>query len=258
MKIFFRLAVVIVILAAAVSLGVTVKYRLEAHLGYLKYLAEQQAKNRTVTFREGLTRQEMARQLKQAGFVYADEFLTLTEHDEGKLFPDTYNLTIDMPATDIRQKLLDNFTLRTKALQPTTEQIILASIVEREAKGDADRADIAGVYFNRVNAGMKLEADPTVQYAKYTVLGLAPTKNGELDYWAPITQADYTSVDSAYNTYEHVGLPPGPICNPGLKSLTAAVDPAKTDAVYFFHTKDGQAVFSKTLNEHLTKLQSSR
>ena len=91
---------------------------------------------------------------------------------------------------------------------------------------------------------MKLEADPTVQYAKGS--------------WAVITRADYKDVQSPYNTYLHAGLPPGPICNPGLKSIEAAMNPAQTDYLYFFNTADGHAVYSKTIEEHETNLKKSQ
>ncbi len=212
----------------------------------------------TVTLREGLNRQEIARNLAAAGVVDAPSFLAATSADEGYLFPDTYQFYPNSSAGEVRQKLIGTFTEKLAALSPTRDQIILASIVEREAKGDADRGQIAGVYHNRLKRGMKLEADPTVQYGKYTELVKAPSVAGGLDYWAPITLADYQTVVSPFNTYLHTGLPPTPICNPGLKSLAAAVSPATTSALYFFHTKDGTAIFSSTLKEHDAQLRQYR
>jgi UPF0755 protein len=113
--------------------------------------------------------------------------------------------------------------------------------VEREAKKEEDRPLIASVYLNRLKKGMKLEADPTIQYAKGN--------------WQPITEAEYHSVDSPYNTYRYAGLPPGPIANPGLASILAVLQPAKTDFLYFFHTKSGETIYSMTNAEHEKKKQ---
>lgn len=242
------------ILVATLFGTAATRQKIAAKAAYLQKLAAEQAKRRRVTFREGLTRREMADILKTEGFTSAEQFYFITKNDEGHLFPDTYELLIDAQAETIRQKLLDNYAERTADLKPSQDQLILASIVEREASGDGDRSQIAGVYANRLKIGMKLEADPTVQYAKYTDLGKAPAgKDGQPDYWAPITRADYGNVNSPYNTYLHAGLPPTPICNPGKKSIEAAIHPATTDALFFFHTKSGEAIFSKTLIEHQQK-----
>lgn len=123
------------------------------------------------------------------------------------------------------------------------QDVIIASIVEREAKFDEDRPKIARVYLNRLELGMKLEADPTVQYAKGS--------------WDAIKLSDYQNVNSSYNTYLHAGLPPGPICNPGLESLQAVLSPDSNDYLYFFHKTDGHAVYSKTLEEHRSKLKEN-
>lgn len=163
---------------------------------------------------------------------------------EGFIFPDSYNFVKIMTAEEMVKKTLDNFGEKIKLDLSKIEKskydlfqtIIIASIVEREAAKDEDRAKIASVYYNRLKAGMRLEADPTVQYAKGS--------------WDPIMIADYHSVKSKYNTYLHKGLPPGPICNPGLASIEAAVSPAKTDYYFFFHLEDGTTIFSKTKAEH--------
>ena len=161
--------------------------------------------------------------------------------DEGYLFPDTYRFTPNSKPEDIRQEMRDNFTAKTFDLKVTRENVILASIVEREAKFDEDRAKIAGVYLNRLEKNMKLEADPTVQYAKGS--------------WDKITTADYKNITSSYNTYLNLGLPPGPICNPGLKSIEAVLHPEKNGYFYFFHNSDGHAVFSETLEQHQENLK---
>lgn len=189
-----------------------------------------------VTMIEGWSTQDIAEALEENEIVTKGDFVAAAKGKEGYLFPDTYHFAHDVTATEVVTRLEETFSKRTKELAPTREQVIIASIVEREAKLDEDRAKIAGVYFNRLRLGMRLEADPTVQYAKGS--------------WEPITVSDYRSVVSPYNTYLNAGLPPGPIANPGLKSLEAAVHPAETEAVYFFHLKDGTTIYSKTLEEH--------
>lgn len=163
------------------------------------------------------------------------DFLEKASPYEGFLFPDTYEVRSDITSDDLIKLLRDNFATKTAQLHVTPETVILASIVEREAQSDADRAPIAGVYSNRLKKGMRLEADPTVQYAKGS--------------WKIITRDDYHSVVSPYNTYLNDGLPPGPICNPGLASLKAAAMPANHEFIYFFHAQ-GETHFSKTLAEH--------
>ncbi len=189
-----------------------------------------------ITLIEGWATRDIAKALAEKKIVSEKEFLSAAQGKEGYLFPDTYHFSRTMTAQQISVLLEETFILKTKELSPTREQVIIASIVEREAKLDEDRAKIAGVYFNRLRRGMRLEADPTVQYAKGS--------------WDPITVADYRSVASPYNTYLNAGLPPGPIANPGLASLEAAVHPVQTDAVYFFHLKNGTTIYSTTLGEH--------
>lgn len=158
---------------------------------------------------------------------------------EGYLFPDTYDVRVDISSDALIKLMRDNFTQKTAGLKLTPETVILASIVEREAQSQSDRAPIAGVYSNRIKIGMKLDADPTVQYAKGS--------------WKMITRDDYRNTISPYNTYLNEGWPPGPICSPGLAALQAAANPANHDYLFFFHAQ-GQTHFSKTLTEHTTKV----
>ncbi|HUD20601.1 MAG TPA: endolytic transglycosylase MltG [Candidatus Saccharimonadales bacterium] len=160
--------------------------------------------------------------------------------DEGYLFPDTYDLRVDITIDELIAMMKKNFSDRTAGLNVTPDAVILASIVEREAANDSERADIAGVYTNRLKIGMKLEADPTVQYAKGN--------------WKAVTIADYTDTISPYNTYLNPGLPPGPICNSGLKSIQAALNPIQNGYYYFFHAQ-GQTYFSVTYQEHEAKIK---
>ena len=175
------------------------------------------------------------------------DFLSSVSKDaslEGFIFPDSYIFNKTMTPEEIAKETLDNFGEKTKDLREKIRSskysffdiVTMASIIEREAAKDEDRGKIASVYYNRLNAGIRLEADPTVQYAKGS--------------WDPISSDDYHSVDSPYNTYLHKGLPPGPICNPGLPSIEAAISPAETSYLFFFHLEDGTTIFSKTKAEH--------
>lgn len=203
------------------------------------------------------------------------EFWFRYQDTEGFLFPDTYRIFQDAGAEEIILKMKSNFLGRINKLEEVQElnngrefsnfeeaasnkilreKIIIASIVEREAKKEEDRAKIAGIYYNRLNNGMELEADPTVQYGRDRLfLEKNPSANlssNDFESWEPINKNDYQSVKSPYNTYLFSGLPPGPICNPGLASIKAALNPEKHDFYYFFNLRDGSAIYSRTKEEH--------
>jgi len=194
-----------------------------------------------ITIPEGWRLTQIDDYLAEKKIIKKGELTKIATADEGYLFPDTYRLSKEVNTTEIREEMIKNFNEKTADLKITPEVIILASIVEREAKFDEDRPKIAGVYLNRQEKGMKLEADPTIQYAKGS--------------WEPITASDYKNVNSPYNTYLHEGLPPGPICNPGLKSIEAVLFPQKDGFLYFFHKADGHAVYSATAEEHKANLE---
>ncbi len=175
---------------------------------------------------------------------------------EGYVFPDTYGIAKDkVTAREIIATALRNFDKQVTPQMRADLQsqgrtlfdaIRLASIVEREAAVAAERPTIAGVYFNRLTDGMALDADPTVQYA----LGNTRDPN---TWWPQITQDDYQGVDSPYNLYRNPGLPPGPIDNPALASIQAAVYPEKHDYYYFRAScsQDGTHMFARTLDEQI-------
>jgi UPF0755 protein len=182
---------------------------------------------------------------------------------EGYLFPDTYEIPAEQPtAADLLQRQLDNFAARIPprysdalAAGATTlslyEVLTLASIVERESVVAEERPAIAGVYLNRLAAGMKLEADPTVQYA----MGYQAATG---QWWkTPVFLEEYGSVDSPYNTYLYEGLPPGPIASPGLSSIEAVLQPEQHDYLYFVALPDGSGrhVFATTFEEHSQNVQ---
>ena len=170
---------------------------------------------------------------------------------EGFLFPDTYILSPGTPTAEILNRFLVEFDQKVTtqmradaAAQGLTlyQVITLASIVEREAVHDDERPVIASVYLNRLASGMKLDADPTTQYAIATP-----------DNWWPPLNLDPRTVDHPYNTYVYEGLPPGPIANPGLSSINAVIYPAQTDYYFFRARCDGSKYhnFSTTYEEHV-------
>lgn len=175
---------------------------------------------------------------------------------EGFLFPDSYRFYPHTPADQVVQTMVDDFD---RHLTPNLvagfqangltllQAVTLASIVQREAEVPSERPIIASVYLNRLHRGMKLQADPTVQYALVPANG---TANPSWGYWKPgLTLADL-QVQSPYNTYEVNGLPPGPICNPGLASLEAVAHPATTNYLYFVARPDHTHAFSTTFQQH--------
>jgi UPF0755 protein len=212
-----------------------------------------------VTIVEGLTLEETARHLADEEFGDYDAFLqamrspaAISDLDpeaatlEGYLFPDTYRFSRSTGEAAIVGTLVSTFrrhhARELVAAVPAGDlrrTVILASIVEKEARLDAERPLIAGVYRNRLDRGIGLYADPTIIYA----LKQAGTWDGD------IRRRDL-DLDSPYNTYRNPGLPPGPICSPGLASLRAAARPASVPYLYFVSRNDGSHVFAETLREH--------
>ena len=164
---------------------------------------------------------------------------------EGYLFPETYRLSPTMDEEQVIRMLIGQFfavfsgKLKERAQEigmSVHEVVTLASIIEGEAQLEEERSTISAVYHNRLKHGMRLQADPTVQYA----IEGGPRRLFYRDY----------RIDSPYNTYRHKGLPPGPVMNPGAASLAAALFPANVDYLYFVAKGDGSHVFSRTSREH--------
>ncbi|MBI2326792.1 endolytic transglycosylase MltG [Candidatus Curtissbacteria bacterium] len=211
-----------------------------------------------ITFPEGLRKEEAA-QIVESKLNSATnekyqfekkEFIELAQ--EGYMFPDTYLIPKDSNAKDIAERLRQTFDQKVnqKILESGQENnlskeevVILASLVERESKTSEERPVIAGILINRLSADIPLQVDATVQYAK----GYDSAKNS---WWPQVTQEDYQTVKSLYNTYLHPGLPPGPIASPGLESIRAAAAPSKTDYLYYLHDLDGKIHYAKTAEEH--------
>lgn len=229
----------------------------------LRMLVKGQIVTRSVTIIEGLTLEEIADQLAKAKFGRREVFLDLmrsprliSDFDpdapdlEGYLFPETYNFASATSEREVVETLVKTFRRRFENdVRPlmgngspgrTVRQVVtLASIVEKEARVPSERPLIAAVYRNRLDRRIGLGADPTVIYALK-----------RLGRWNGNILRDDLRMDSPYNTYRYAGLPPGPICSPGLASLEAAASPADVPYIYFVSRNDGTHVFSETLSEH--------
>jgi UPF0755 protein len=234
-------------------------------------LQEARRPEQVVTIREGLRLEQVAAEVAQQTTIEEDAFLQLVTTGwreqgygfsflstlpagatlEGFLFPDTYRLPESPTAGDLVERMLSTFDERvTRQIEAAGSRrglslyqvVTLASIVEREAVVAEERPVIAGVFDNRLDFGWTLDACPTVQYA----LGLPSN-------WWPRFTLEATATSSPYNTYQNLGLPPGPICSPGLASIKAAAQPADTDYFFFLAdcTKDdGSHLFAVNEEEH--------
>ncbi len=221
----------------------------------------------TVTIHEGQHLSDIATLLETKGVVSADAFLTLARHPssflstwptdlfaskptsvdlEGYLFPDTYRFFKNSTAETVIQRMVETMDAKlttdlrtdiTASGHSIHEIITMASILEREGKNTADWAMIADIFWRRIALGMPLQSDATVNYA------LGNTNQ------ATTSIAD-TQTDSPYNTYVNKGLPPGPIDNPGLETIKAAIHPTPNEYLFFI-TVNGKAVFARTYPEHL-------
>lgn len=207
-----------------------------------------------VTFPEGWRLEEYGARLAEAGVCGRDEFVRLASERnlEGYLFPSTYLLEPNTPPQKVIAAMLAEFH---KTIQPLLDKnlppdlrakdiLIVASIVQREALYDDERPLVASVYLNRVRQNKSLEADPTVQYA----LGYDPAGKR---WWKKGLNYNDLKFDSPYNTYRYPGLPPGPICSPGLASVQATLNPAPGDAIFFVADARGRHTFNVSYADHL-------
>lgn len=229
----------------------------------------------TVQFIEGWRAEQFADTLLEAGLIEStDAFMEAThlprwnnEFDflhtrpsgvglVGYLFPDTYSFRTDSTPEDIIFVLLSNFDervppeLRAEAAEiglTLHQAVTLASIIEREAAIAEERTIISSVYSNRLANSMPLQADPTVQY-----------ELGEPGNWWPVLTGADLQRTGRYNTYLNPSLPPGPICNPGLASIEAALNPDETDYIFFVATGDGSHAFARTFEEHQANIEQYR
>jgi UPF0755 protein len=221
----------------------------------------------TVTIPEGLNIRQIARLLQRQLGLDSAKFVEASENDslinllsikadnlEGFLFPDTYRISfspsgntegeiVSMMAANFRKKISPEMKEEMDDKDMDLKDVVtIASIIEGETRYEPEKKTIAGVYYNRLKKNMKLEADPTVQYA----IPDGPKRRlvySDLKYPSP------------YNTYLHRGLPPGPINNPGLSSIIAAINPEKNNYLYFVAKGDGSHRFAETYKEHKENIQ---
>ncbi len=198
-----------------------------------------------LTFTEGTTVREMAAQIAAAlPGISGQDFIVAAKQYEGYLFPDTYLLPPSSDSASIIALMRSNFDTKiataTDAIiasgRSLSDTVIMASLLEKEARTTESRRMVAGILYNRLKLGMPLQVDAVFGY----IYGR--------DTYSP-SFADL-KVDSPYNTYTHTGLPPGPINNPGLDAILAAANPAKTDYLYYLTGKDGLMHYATTYAGH--------
>lgn len=236
-----------------------------------KILIQGTPNERAITIPEGWSIKDIAQYLKKEGFADSEKiedqtFVSATAltkrspvfHDkpprsglEGYLFPDTYRIFKTASTQEVMVKMLDNFDKKfSQELREETdrqhkkifEMITMASLIEKEVISEQDRALVSGILWKRIAAGIPLQVDATLIYAKKIAEGGTTVS-------AKVSLAD-TKIKSLYNTYTHRGLPPGPIASPGLSAIYAALHPRESPYLYYLSTPEGKTIFSKTLDEH--------
>lgn len=204
----------------------------------------------TVTIPEGDNIYDIDRILSEALVIKPGELINFTTSTslEGKLFPDTYQFNTNANILDVVQKMSDNFDAKALPLLNTdpkneTKDLIIASILEKEVPDQTDQELVAGIILKRIALGIPLDIDATVCYAKFMT---NPTSTAQS---CSLSAIDF-KINSPYNTYIFKGLPPGPIGNPGLSAITAALHPASSSYLYYLSDpKTGKTIFANTLDE---------
>ncbi|MEG1582541.1 MAG: endolytic transglycosylase MltG [Cetobacterium sp.] len=220
----------------------------------LNMMEEGKVKYKILTVPEGYSIKEIGKIITEKGYgseeglkkalenVKDFPYPTPNGNFEGYLYPETYYFSVDLTEQEIVNKMLAEFLKKFPPDKyPNKEkfykELIMASIIEREAQLKEEKPLMASVFYNRLKKGMKLGSDATVNYI--------------YDYSKRKMYYKDLKVDSPYNTYMYRGLPPGPIANPDFTSMEAAMNPAKTDYLFFVVTSDGKHTFTKTYKEHL-------
>lgn len=211
----------------------------------------------SVTIPEGYSFMQIAETLEDKGVCSAKEFYKAAQSYkvksfsipsssdrcfklEGYLFPDTYEFYKNEEPKSVIIKMLNNYAA--KSGMPTDRQLIIASIIEKEVRSDSHMKMVASVFYNRLDAGMRLESDPTREYVNDYITGNSLLSGNTSKYAA------------LYNTYK-CKLPAGPICSPGARAIEAAKNPASSDYLYFFFGNDNENHYSKTNEEHEKQME---
>ena len=196
------------------------------------------------TIPEGWTSVQIAEYLKQNLIAFdSKKFISLSKNKEGYLFPDTYFISPTIKPEDMIEKMNDNFYQKIKTISGVStsthtlkDVMIIASILEEEARTTESRRIVAGILWKRFSIGMPLQVDSTFLYI-----------NGKNTYELTL---DDLKINSPYNTYLYKGLPPGPISNPGTDAIFASANPIKTKYLYFLSSKSGKMYYATTFEEH--------
>lgn len=206
-----------------------------------------------LTFVEGMRAQDYATIAATLPNITAAEFEELTTGLEGRLFPETYFVPIAISTQELVDLLYNSFLERTTPYESQIatqdlsldQALILASIIEREANTPQSMRTVAGIFLNRLEIGMALQADASIEYVIDTPLGeLAPGQLAE----------ELRELDSPYNTYLYAGLPPTPIGNPGEDAISAIANPLESDYFYYITGNDGQFYYAETYDQHLNNI----
>lgn len=217
---------------------------------------------KSITFPEGLRKEQIGERLQKLlkwdqeeldewNSIYANEN---TDLKEGVYFPDTYLIPVNETPTQVAQRMISNFNDHFKPyMEKFTEKNIkwttalkIASLIQREAGGESDMKMISGIIWNRLEDNHKLQLDASIQYAK--------GKTGD-QWWPVVTGTDIRNIDSPYNNYKYLGLPPTPIANPGLAAIDAVLNPEETDCFFYLHDRSRQIHCSRTYEEHLENIE---
>ena len=200
-----------------------------------------------ITIPEGYRATEVAEVLKKSIGTYNDSWVEKLVLEEGYLFPDTYLIPKDADVETVISIMKNTFNTKIQSIglstiDPKLNKIVtIASLIEREALRDEEKAMISSVISNRLTDGMALDIDATLQYIK--------GKNFQGKWWSVPTGYD-KALNSPYNTYKNPGIPPGPIATPGIEAIKAAANPATSSYYYYIHDNKGNVHFAKTLSEH--------
>lgn len=211
----------------------------------------------SVTIPEGYSFMQIAETLEDKGVCSAKEFYKAAQSYkvksfsipsssdrcfklEGYLFPDTYEFYKNEEPKSVIIKMLNNYAA--KSGMPTDRQLIIASIIEKEVRSDSHMKMVASVFYNRLDAGMRLESDPTREYVNDYITGNS------------LLSGNTSKYAGLYNTYK-CKLPAGPICSPGARAIEAAKNPASSDYLYFFFGNDNENHYSKTYEEHEKQME---
>ena len=216
-----------------------------------------------MTIPEGLRKEEIAEKFintlgkkEDVAATFRQEFLSETKSKEGFLFPETYLFPKDASASAVSAKLLATFDKKVdskmkedaKSSGYTLSQLItLASIIERETKTPQERPVVSGILFKRLANRWPLQVDAALQYA--VASAKCRVQSAECKWWESLTKDDL-EVASPYNTYKYSGLPPAPIANPGLSSISAVIYPEESPYWFYLHDADGKIHYAKTIEEH--------